>query len=89
MADLVTLENIGSVTAKRLQKIGIRTAEDFLSRDPCDVFDELREKVDPTLCCCALAGLVGAKRGVKWHEIIKQSTKEYEKLHPGHGWGEC
>jgi len=45
--------------------------------------------VDPTLCRCALASIVGAKLGLPWHQITKASAREYEKRHPGHKWGPC
>jgi nucleotidyltransferase/DNA polymerase involved in DNA repair len=86
---LTDLTNIGKTTADKLELIGIRTAEDFLKRDPYDVFHELRRQVDPTLCRCALAGIVGAKRGEPWHKITKRTAAAYEKRHPGHRWGPC
>jgi len=86
---VTSLPNIGKTTAAKLERIGIKTAEQFLARDPYLVFDKLRKKVDPTLCRCALAGIVGAKRGVRWHTITKQTALEYEKRHPKHRWGPC
>jgi hypothetical protein len=86
---LESLPNIGKTTARKLRQIGITSKEEFLKRDPYKVFDELREKVDPTLCRCALAGIVGAKKGIPWHRITKDSAKEYEKKHPRHVWGKC
>ncbi|MCJ7587916.1 MAG: helix-hairpin-helix domain-containing protein [Candidatus Aminicenantes bacterium] len=85
----ILLPNIGKDTAAKLEKIGITTAEEFLARDPYLIFEKLRKKVDPTLCRCALAGIVGAKRGVRWHTITKQTAREYEKRHPRHRWGPC
>ena len=86
---LRSLPNIGPTTAAKLVQIGITTKKEFLKRDPYKVFDELRRKVDPTLCRCALAGIVGAKKGVRWHTVTKESAKEYEKKHPRHVWGKC
>jgi hypothetical protein len=86
---LRSLPNIGPTTAAKLRQIGITSKKEFLKRDPYKVFDELRKKVDPTLCRCALAGIVGAKKGVPWHTITKKSAKEYEKKHPRHVWGKC
>lgn len=86
---LIDLPNVGKTTAAKLEKIGIRTQEDFLKRDPYDVFYELRAKVDPTLCRCALAGIIGAKTGESWHKITKKTAAEYERRHPGHRWGPC
>jgi nucleotidyltransferase/DNA polymerase involved in DNA repair len=86
---LESLPNIGKVTADKLRQVGIASKREFLKRDPYKVFDELREKIDPTLCRCALAGIVGAKKGVPWHKITKDSAREYEKKHPKHVWGKC
>ena len=83
------LVNIGLVTEKKLNRIGIFSREEFLARDPYDVFATLREKVDPTLCRCALASVVGAKLGFPWHRITKITAREYEKHHPDHSWGKC
>lgn len=88
-ATLRTLMNIGPVSEAKLRRIGISTAEEFLRRDPYDVFAALRRKVDPTLCRCALASIVGAKLGLPWHQVTKASAREYEKRHPGHVWGPC
>jgi len=86
---LGSLPNIGKVTERKLNAIGIFRREEFLRRDPYAVFHELRRKVDPTLCRCALAGIVGAKLGLPWHQVTKASAREYERRHPGHTWGKC
>jgi hypothetical protein len=83
------LANIGPVFEKKLEQIGILSKEDFLGRDPYEVFDALRRKVDPTLCRCALASVVGAKLGQPWYRITKATAREYEKRHPEHVWGKC
>jgi len=83
---LQSLPNIGKVTAKKLMQIGIFTKEDFLSRDPYQVFDELLKKIDPTLCRCALAGIVGAKEDKPWHAVTKQAAIEFDKRYPEHQW---
>ncbi len=86
---LESLPNIGKVIAGKLRKTGINTKEEFIEQDPYEVFDELLEKIDPTLCRCALASIVGAAEDIPWHKITKQTAKEYEKLHPEHKWGKC
>lgn len=86
---LESLPNVGRVIAGKLRKIGIRTTSEFLERDPYDVFEELRTEVDPQLCRCALASIVGARYGVKWHEITAESAREYSRRHPSHQWGKC
>jgi hypothetical protein len=89
MNDLITLPNIGKVNSTRLHKIGIKTAEDFLVCDPYEIFDELLIKVDPTLCRCALASIVGAHCGIKWNLIMKEAVAKFEKNHPDHKWVNC
>ncbi len=84
---LKSLPNIGRVSAAQLQKIGIVTKRQFLARDPYDIFEELLQKVDPTLCQSALAGIVGASKGVRWHLVSKESVREFVKRHPRHVWG--
>lgn len=86
MAQLTELINIGPTTAKKLEKIGIKTAAEFLNRDPYQVFEELLLKVDSTLCKSFLSGLVGAKQGVPWHTVSQQAVQEFEKKHPGYEW---
>ena len=86
---LTDLPNIGKVTAEKLNRIGIKDQRDFLKRDPYRVYERLLKEVDPTLCRCVLASLVGAKTGKRWHRITKQTAGEYEKRHPAHRWGPC
>lgn len=85
-ASLESLPNIGKVTARKLKQIGIMTADDFLQRDPYEVFSQLLTEVDSTLCRCALAGLVGAKLGCPWHTVTKKSAAEFQKRHPDFRW---
>ena len=87
--ELLSLPNIGKVLSGKLHKIDINTKEDFLSQDPYDVFYELQRKVDPTLCRCALACIIGAHVGAPWHKITKDTAKEYEKRHSHHKWTKC
>ena len=89
MAKLTELINIGPIIAKKLEKIGIKTAEEFLAHDPYQVFEELLIKVDPTLCRCALASLVGAQQGLPWHKVTKQSAQHFAAMHPQHRWENC
>ena len=83
---LLSLPNIGNAFVEKLNRIGITSKREFLARDPYDVYEEMLEKVDPSLCRCALATLVGAKKGVRWHTVTKQAAKEYQKRHPEHQW---
>lgn len=86
---LESLPNIGKVTARKLKQIGITNAEEFLSRDPYEIFHILLTEVDGTLCRCALASIVGANIGKPWHEITKKTALEFEKRYPNFTWGKC
>lgn len=85
---LESLPNIGKTFAQKLREIGIKDKTNFLKQDPYKIFDKLRKK-EPALCRCALAGIVGASKGVKWYSITKKTAKEYEKRHPNHKWDKC
>ncbi len=85
-SSLESLPNIGKVIAQKLQEIDITSKEDFLKQNPYEVFYKMRKKVDPTLCRCALASIVGAKEGVPWHKITKHTAKEFEKRYPKEVW---
>lgn len=81
---LLSLPNIGKVSAKKLMQIGILNREEFLARNPYQIFDELLEKVDPTLCKCALASIVGAAYGIPWYKIRKIAIAEFKRYNPEH-----
>ncbi|MDR3168640.1 MAG: hypothetical protein LBU27_02575 [Candidatus Peribacteria bacterium] len=57
-----------------------------MKRDPYEVFYELKTKVDPTLCRCALASILGAKQGVKRHTLHKTAAQEFENRYPEMQW---
>jgi len=45
MSKLSILPNLGKVTQEALHKIGINTADEFLARDPYEIFHELLLKL--------------------------------------------
>jgi hypothetical protein len=81
-SQLQQLINIGPKSAAGLEKLGIYTIEEFLSRDPYETFNLLKSEVDPTLCTCALATIIGAHAGVKWNKILKMAVHEYKRRYP-------
>ena len=89
MSNVSTLPNIGKVIEGKLNKIGIDSAEEFLARDPYMIFEELLRNVDPTLCRCALASIVGASKKEKWHLVMKEAVATFEKKHPKYRWENC
>lgn len=83
---LTSLPNIGKIMAGRIEKIGISTTDEFLEKDPFVVFNQLLKKDSTNLCRCALASVVGAKLGVPWYKITKETSIEFEKRYPQHQW---
>lgn len=83
---LTSLPNIGKVTAENLNKIGITTKTEFLRADPYVLFDKMLQNIDPFMCRCALASLVGAKNGIPWPEVHKKAGQEFSKRYPKHKW---
>lgn len=83
---LCQLLNIGPVSAEALMKLWITTPEEFLAQDPYEVFYQLKTKIDPTLCRCALASIVGAHKGIKRNLILPEAVKTYQSRHPEIKW---
>jgi len=83
-SELLELINVGPTTARKLELIGITTKQQFFKADPYKVFADLLGKVDPTLCRCALGGIVGAHKGKKWNEVRAQAAAEFIKKYPKH-----
>jgi|GEM_PF-492823 len=79
--DIESLHKIGPGFA-RLRAMGIASARDSLSKTPYGVFAELRHRLDPILCRCDLACLVGAGRNVPGHTLWPETTREYPKRFP-------
>ena len=79
---LCKLPNIWPKIADNLIKIWIATPEEFLAQDPYEVFHQLKIRVDPNLCRCALASIIGAYKGIKRNLIREEAVKTYEKRYP-------
>ena len=82
---LTKLPNIWPVIADYLIKIWIATPEEFLAKDPYEIFFELK-KMDPTLCRCALSSIIGASKGEKWNLVRKEAVETFEKKYPKEEW---
>ena len=79
---LCKLPNIWPKIADNLIKIWIATPEEFLAQDPYEVFHQLKMKVDPNLCRCALASIIGAYKGIKRNLIREEAIKTYGQRYP-------
>ena len=79
---LCKLPNIWPRIADNLIKIWITTPEEFLAQDPYEVFHQLKTKVNPSLCRCTLASIIGAYKEVKRNLIRKEAVKIHEQRYP-------
>lgn len=79
---LCKLPNIWPRISDNLIKIWITTPEEFLAQDPYEVFHQLKTKVNPSLCRCTLASIIGAYKEVKRNLIRKEAVKIYEQRYP-------
>jgi DNA transformation protein len=69
-SNVTSLKGLGPKSSAALQSIGINSIEDLRSRDPFDVYAELKAKVSGT-SLNFLYGLIGAIEDVPWQEIVK------------------
>jgi DNA transformation protein len=69
-SNVASLKGLGPKSSAALQSIGINSIEDLRSRDPFDVYAELKAKVSGT-SLNFLYGLIGAIEDVPWQEIVK------------------
>jgi hypothetical protein len=83
---LTDLKNISYETAGRLNKVGIRTAEEFLSGNPYDIFEAMLRKDPKTNKKRILASLVGAYKGTHWNSVFSEAQREYKMRRPDHLW---
>ena len=79
---LCKLPNVWPKIADNLIKIWITTPEEFLAQDSYEVFHQLKTKVNPNLCRCALASIIGAYKEVKRNLIREEAIKTYEQRYP-------
>ncbi|MCU0610611.1 MAG: TfoX/Sxy family protein [Candidatus Eisenbacteria bacterium] len=73
MAERLTdLPNVGATCAARLQSAGITTPEELAAAGSVNAALRIRAvEGDEGPCRSLLAGLEGAIRGIRWHDIPK------------------
>lgn len=73
MTKITTLKNIGSVMAKKLKAIGIKTKEDFIKENPEKIFIKLRHRLPEINKHSAYYfALRGAKENKPWFKYYKK-----------------
>jgi len=66
--NLNELPNIGPGLAKRLESVGIESADDLKSSGARQAFLSLHS-MDSTTCINTLFALEGALQGIRWHQL--------------------
>lgn len=82
MQHLSELPNIGKELEKRLNKVGINSADELKAMGSCKAF-QLLFAVDPTTCINTLMALEGATQEIRWHDLEpakKQELKSFLSL---------
>ncbi|NLF43384.1 MAG: TfoX/Sxy family protein [Bacteroidales bacterium] len=82
MSALKGLPNIGSNIEKRLNEVGIFTAEDLINTGSETAFIKIKT-VDQSACLNMLLALEGAVQQKRWHHLNenrKTELKEYYRL---------
>jgi len=74
MGQLKKVVNIGSVSEKQLEQVGIVTLEQLKEIGSKNAFLQIK-MLDPDACICKLYALQGAIEEVRWH-YLPQATKD-------------
>ncbi len=79
MAELTSMMNIGKEMAKKLDSVGICSAEELVSSGAEQAFLKLRERY-PNICLVHLYALEGAVRGVEFNSLPESRKKELKEF---------
>ncbi len=77
--DLLSLPNLGPASVAQFKKIGITTVDEFMRRDPYQVYEELVEKEIIKPHMAALAAFVGAYYDLPWLGVVKTIRQKYSE----------
>ena len=79
MAELTSMMNIGKEMAKKLDSVGICSAEELVSSGAEQAFLKLRERY-PSICLVHLYAVEGAVRGVEFNSLPESRKKELKEF---------
>jgi len=79
MGELSKLPNIGKLSEKKLNQVGIFTKEELFTLGSKEAFKRIR-KIDAGACLNMLYGLEGAVQGVRWHNLSKETKEDLKKF---------
>ncbi len=79
MGELSELKNISKVTENLLNRVGIRTIDEFRRKDVKETFVLIRE-MDCGACLSLLYGLYGAMTDTRWCDLDNQTKTELKRF---------
>lgn len=79
MAELISLMNIGKEMARKLDAVGIRSAEELIRCGPEQAFLRLKERY-PNVCLVHLYALEGAVCDMEYHRLAEGRKKELKEF---------
>jgi DNA transformation protein len=83
MEKLSDLINIGKVTEKQLNEVGIKTLEDLENIGSMKAFLKIKE-IDPSACISKLCAIEGAIQGIRWHKLDESTRKSLQEFYLQH-----
>jgi DNA transformation protein len=81
MTSITSLPNISKVSAEKLAKVWIYTAEDLKQIWAEEAFLKVRLEVDDGACLSMLYGLKWAIEGIRWHNLPEKMKKELKTFY--------
>ncbi len=78
MAELTSMMNIGREMAKKLDSVGIGSAEELIRSGAEQAFLQLKERY-PNVCLVHLYALEGAVRNVEFNSLTKKKKKAFRR----------
>ena len=79
MAELISMMNIGKEMAKKLDSVGIGSAEELVCSGAEQAFLKLKERY-PNVCLVHLYALEGAVRNVEFNGLPEDRKKELKEF---------
>ena len=79
MAELTSMMNIGKEMAKKLDSVGIGSAEELVRSGSEQAFLKLKER-DPNVCLVHLYALEGAVCNVEFNSLPENRKKELKEF---------
>jgi len=85
-SDLMSLPEIGAVTAKQLVMVGIDTPAELRTVGSKEAFLRIRDQLDPGACTALLHGLEAAVQGVRARDLEPQVRTDLNQWKKDMDW---